>query len=293
MSVFSSLKFILTHPINRGKKVSALARFISWQISCRLFPFPFLFPFTDKAKLIIGKGMTGATGNLYCGLHEYEDMFFLLHFLRSEDLFVDVGANVGSYTVLASAHINAHVVAFEPNLLAYNNLMNNINVNAVREKVLAYNMAVGSASGTVCFTKNLDTTNHVASENEKDDIIEVKIGTLDLILESQIPTLLKIDVEGFEAEVIKGAERILSNDLLKAIIIELNGSGDRYGVNENNIRSYFERLGFSSYSYDPMERMLLNNHDPKRPNSIYIRDFDFVKKRIEAAPAVKIFDKVI
>ena len=45
-------------------------------------------------------GMTGATGNVYCGLHEFEDMALVLHALRPRDLFVDVGANVGSYTVL-------------------------------------------------------------------------------------------------------------------------------------------------------------------------------------------------
>jgi hypothetical protein len=40
--------------------------------------------------------MTGATQNLYCELHEYNDMAFLLHFLREEDSFADVGANIGS-----------------------------------------------------------------------------------------------------------------------------------------------------------------------------------------------------
>lgn len=46
--------------------------------------------------------MTGATGNWYCGLQEYEDMSFVLHALRPGDLFVDVGANIGSYSILAA-----------------------------------------------------------------------------------------------------------------------------------------------------------------------------------------------
>jgi hypothetical protein len=50
-------------------------------------------------------GMTGATGNLYVGLHEFEEMAFLLHFLRPGDLFADVGANVGSYTILAAVAV--------------------------------------------------------------------------------------------------------------------------------------------------------------------------------------------
>ena len=46
--------------------------------------------------------MTGATGNIYCGLYEFLDMAFLLHFLRNGDLFGDIGSNIGSYTVLAT-----------------------------------------------------------------------------------------------------------------------------------------------------------------------------------------------
>jgi hypothetical protein len=42
------------------------------------------------------------SGNIYAGLHEFGDMAFVLHFLRAGDLFADVGANIGSYTVLAS-----------------------------------------------------------------------------------------------------------------------------------------------------------------------------------------------
>ena len=42
------------------------------------------------------KGMTGASGNIYFGLHEFEEMGFLLHFLREEDLFIDIGAYIGS-----------------------------------------------------------------------------------------------------------------------------------------------------------------------------------------------------
>lgn len=46
--------------------------------------------------------MRGATGNVYVGLHEFESMGFVLHVLRSSSAFIDVGANVGAYTVLAA-----------------------------------------------------------------------------------------------------------------------------------------------------------------------------------------------
>ena len=99
MNIIKLLRFITSHPLNKSNKADAIMRFIKWQINTRLNPHPVVYPYTEKAKLIIEKGMTGATGNLYCGLHEFEDMSFLLHFLREEDLFIDIGANVGSYTV--------------------------------------------------------------------------------------------------------------------------------------------------------------------------------------------------
>src|SRR5436305_696190 len=100
MGLFAILKFITNHPLNRNHKFRAIMRFIKWQLNTRLNPYPIIYTFTAKSLLIVKKGMSGATGNLYCGLHEFNDMGFLLHFLRREDLFVDIGANIGSYTVL-------------------------------------------------------------------------------------------------------------------------------------------------------------------------------------------------
>jgi hypothetical protein len=58
--------------------------------------------------------MACATGNIYTGLHEFEDMSFLLHFLRPADLFIDIGANVGAYTIFASGIVAATSISIEP-----------------------------------------------------------------------------------------------------------------------------------------------------------------------------------
>ena len=55
--------------------------------------------------------MTGATQNIYCGLQEFEEMAFLLHFLRKDDLPLDIGANIGSYTILAASSVGARTMA--------------------------------------------------------------------------------------------------------------------------------------------------------------------------------------
>src|SRR6185437_5282689 len=93
---------------------AAFWRFAGWQFQSRIFRRPVIYPFLEKSKIIVQGGMTGATGNIYTGLHEFEEMMFLLHLLRPADLFADVGANVGSYTILASAVAGAGSISFEP-----------------------------------------------------------------------------------------------------------------------------------------------------------------------------------
>ncbi len=95
------LKFVSSHPLTRDHKLKAYFRVLNWQLRSRLSS-EICMPWIAGTKLVVKRGMTGATGNIYAGLHEFADMSFLLHFLRPNDLFVDVGANVGSYTVLAS-----------------------------------------------------------------------------------------------------------------------------------------------------------------------------------------------
>lgn len=288
MSLVSSLKFISSHPLNQKNKLGSIVRFFKWQLGARLNPYPVIYPFTDRAKLIVQKGMAGATGNLYCGLHEFTDMAFLLHFLRPEDLFVDIGANIGSYTVLATGHVGARSVSIEPVPSTFGHLTNNISINGIGGKVKAFNIALGAQKGSIDFTSALDTVNHVASAGDT-NTIRVPLERLDEVLQDgPAPSLLKIDVEGFETEVIRGAAQTLARPELKAIIIELNGSGGRYGYDEKQIHQTFLDAGFAPYLYDPRTRGLEAIERFGSHNTIYVRDLPFVSQRLETAPRVKV-----
>ena len=78
---------------------------------------------------------------------------------------------------------------------------------------------------------------------------------------------------------------------LKAIIIELNGSGKRYGYDEAAIHAKLTDLGFSPYSYDPLKRKLDKLARFGMNNTIYIRDVEYVEKRLKNADKVKILNK--
>lgn len=287
MGLWHTLKFITGHPLNRNNKAAALWRFFWWQLRSRVNGQPIVYQYTDKAKLIVGRGMYGATGNLYCRLHEYNDMGFLLHFLRKEDVFADIGANIGSYTVLAAAHCGAHTFSFEPSPATFRHLTNNIALNRIEAITTLHNIAVGAEKGELKFTRGLDTINHIATEDDA-DTISVTVDKLDTILNGKVPKLIKIDVEGFETEVINGATRTLGNKELKAIIIELNGSGDRYGYDERLIHDKLLQMGFEPHLYNPAGRNLTPTETFGSHNTIYIRDIDFVAQRLKSAPVVNL-----
>jgi FkbM family methyltransferase len=292
MGLKSTLQFIINHPLNKDNKIAALNRFLKWQCNTRLNPYPVIYPFTTKARLIVQKGMTGATGNLYCGLHDFNDMFFLLHFLRKGDLFIDIGANIGSYTVLAAAHCGVETISIEPVPSTFSHLVDNISINQITHIATPLNMALGSAEGSITFTSKYDTVNHVATAADK-ETIEVKVNALDHIVRDLNPALIKIDVEGYETEVLAGAQQVLQNSSLKAIIIELNGSGGRYGYDENKIHELLLGKGFSPFIYEPFLRELKKVDSFGNHNTIYLRDIDFIKDRLKSAERVALLNKSV
>ncbi|RYU90580.1 FkbM family methyltransferase [Mucilaginibacter terrigena] len=280
-----TIQFVLNHPFNKGRVIPALIRLFKWQLLSRLNKQPVVHQFTQHSKLWVWKGLTGATGNIYCGLHEFEDMAFLLHLLRPDDLFIDIGANIGSYTMLAGAEAGASVIAVEPIPQTFEHLTQNVKLNNIGNMVTALNIGLGSKKDILKFTRTHDTGNHVATDIDT-DVVKVNVDTLDNILEGKIPLLLKMDVEGFETEVLNGAINTLAAPGLKAIIIELNGAGKAYGFNDDDIHMLLLQHGFSVMAYHPFKRELVDAGRNNTHNTLYIRDSDFVNSRLKNAKKV-------
>jgi FkbM family methyltransferase len=281
------MEFILQHPLNSQNRLKAIYRYILWQLGSRLVPGPVVVSFVNDAKLMVSPGMKGATVNIYTGLHEFEDMSFVLHTLRKGDVFVDVGANIGSYTVLAGAVVGAKCIAFEPILKTYLHLLQNIKLNGINELAEVYNVGVGKEHGVLEFTKGYDAINHVVSPNDHDsETVKVPVKMLDDLLEGVNPTLIKIDVEGYETNVVKGAHEVLSKNSLLAVIMEMNGSGERYGFDETALHHRMLDYGFQTFTYSPFERELISlngKKNSKSGNTLYIRDVSCTLTRVKAA----------
>jgi FkbM family methyltransferase len=292
MGLAQTVSFIWNHPIGRRRRLASLVRFVTWQCRSRLRPGPHLQEFVGGANLLVRKGQTGATGNIYVGLHEFEDMAFVVHALRPGDLFLDVGANIGSYTVLAAKVSGAAVVAVEPVPSTYEALVANIDVNEISTMVEAVNCGLARLPGELKFTVGNDTTNHVVTEQETNgnDTVSVSVATFDELTRLRCPLLAKIDVEGFESEVLAGARRTLSNPSLKGLILELNGSGEHYGYSDEAIFFGLRDIGFEPYRYDPFTRALsrLDGPNKKGGNTLFLKDATFFEKRVREAQPIDV-----
>ncbi len=290
MNTFSQInaivKFIAQHPLTANHKLKALTNFVKWQLAIRILKKKVIVPWVEDAMFISGLGEAGLTGNLYAGFMEYEDMIFLLHALQPNETFVDIGANIGAYTILASKVVKSKSIAFEPLRDTAERLKDQTQINRINTTVDIRTMGLGDKEGTLYFTNNNDTVNKVSLAGEVDNTTMVKVSTLDKELDKKNQYFLKIDVEGFEYNVIEGASAILSNNNVSAIIIELNGSGEEYGHSNIDIHNKLLSFGFIAATYEPLTRSLteLNSYNQNGGNTIYVKDIALISKRCKSAP---------
>lgn len=294
MQIINILKTILSHPLNKKNKIATIFRFLKWQIGSRLVVGDVAYKWIANTRIMARPGETGVTGNIYCGLHEFPDMSFLLHVLTENDLFVDIGANVGSYTVLSAGVIGAQSYCFEPVPQTYERLVSNIKLNNLESKVTPFNLALGESKGEILFSSDLNCMNHVITDVDTLNTITVSVSTLDQELKD-IPFLIKIDVEGYEMAALEGAKNILGNKNLCAVIMELNGSGTRYGYDESDILKLMSSYGFKTYSYEPFKRKLINlkGKNLMSGNTIFIKNVDCILNRINRAPKINVSGTLI
>jgi FkbM family methyltransferase len=275
--IISSARFIATHPLTRNHKLLAFARVAHWQVKSRLHS-ELIIPWIGGTKLAVRRGMTGATGNIYTGLHEFHDMAIVLHLLRSDDIFADIGANVGTYTILASGLCRARTLSFEPDPTTFAALVRNIALNKLEALVTARNEALGSAPGNAELTIGLVTVNRIVA-GPGGSTQTVLMETLNRALHGKVPCLMKLDVEGFEFEILRAADRPFRSPILKAVLTEDSSPP---------VTELLHQAGFRERSYDPFARRLRARDSSEGGNTLFLRDEAFVQQRLSEAAAIHV-----
>jgi len=142
--------------------------------------------------------------------HEPEAWRVIMDAVRPGDTVVDVGASTGMYTLAFARRVgpSGRVIAFEPDPRNFDVLRAHVALNGVEERVETVRAAVGSAPGTLSFSTGKGAFSHVTADPGA-DAVRVDSVPLDRALAGRKVDLLKIDVEGYEEEVLRGAVELL------------------------------------------------------------------------------------
>lgn len=155
-------------------------------------------------------------------------------FLQDGNVILDIGANIGNHTVFFSKICNAEkVYAFEPIAETYDTLCRNISLNHIEKRVVAYNVALGNVTGKAKI-KKFDSHNIGGTQIEEVDDGNIVMKKLD-DYEFERIDFVKIDVEGYEYNLLRGAESTLSNH---SPIIFIEIFDDRFSQVDELLRSY-------------------------------------------------------
>lgn len=187
---------------------------------------------------------------LYDDFYERETVEILRSLLKIGDCFVDGGAHIGYYTLLALSLVgpSGRVFAFEPSPSTFSRLLRNAELNNLRSATLLP-MALGDreVSSTI-FRLNPENAGMDSLSPGSDKIVggaPCMVVTLDGLLASGLmipPQVIKLDVEGSEMSALQGAERLLSSDAPPALILEMNPSIQaRFGYQPQDMLTFLRK----------------------------------------------------
>ncbi|MGI9319230.1 MAG: FkbM family methyltransferase [bacterium] len=261
----SLVSAVLQHPANQGSRLTALTRMAFWQAFKRLTGKAICIPYHGM-KLRCHPKSHSASGAIYfSGLPDFREMLFMLEYLRPGDLFIDAGANIGLYTLLARSVVGeeGHVHAFEPNPDTVSLLWENLNLNQI-QNVSVHQLGLSDSAGKVGFNPTADAcTSHVDTMAKSETVdLFINSARLDETLPWAPYAMVKLDIEGYEPFAIRGASRWLDRGTPPVLQIEIAGYSNRYGVTSANIIDELDSYGYFTAIYEPETRSLQQTNRP-------------------------------
>jgi FkbM family methyltransferase len=264
--------------VNRPR---AVRRHVGWQLRRLAQAFPAELRLSESV-LVASSGSCGVSALVNAhGMYDYNNMKLIKRVLADGGVLVDVGANIGAFSLIASEQPNARVVAYEPHPATFERLRNNVNRNG-RQNVDTVCAAVGSRDGEIRIsdTPGSATTHAVdAGEAAHERAITVPLLRLDgdLARRGLTPDVVKIDVEGFEFDVLSGCGTLLGDVAL--FLVEINGLSDQRSAGGEQITQLLRNAGAEGPYYYDANRRCLRRHvvhvgeDPVFVNRVRARAF--------------------
>lgn len=182
--------------------------------------------------------------------------------MDANDVLWDVGANIGSYALYAAMRRGVRAVAFEPMAESYIALVRNVRLNSLEDLVTPCALALTDHAGpgvlnlTSAYSGSSGHSFSLESPAIETTMRQPVLGSDASALVDRLavpdPTHMKIDVDGIEYQILRGAERLLSHPKLKSILVEVNSD-------DAQIDALLKSYGFEI-------------KDMNRDNHIYVRN---------------------
>lgn len=215
-----------------------------------------VYAIKDGRKFEIGPD--GVYWGIYYGLgYEPEVTNILANLVKPDDVVLDIGTNFGWYTTLFAQIVGnqGKIHSFEPSPSTYEKLQKNIELNNCQDLVIANRSAMGEHEGTAqinVFTQRSHACASLSTLGETDyQAFDTPLTTLDLYMKKQgieRINFLKIDVEGSELAVLKGAADLLSSPSAPPMMIEINDdTSQAFGYTSEQIWNQLCEYGYDQF----------------------------------------------
>lgn len=244
----------VSHPVNKNNLLKAIWKIVFWKLNQLTLKLPAFVDLGNSIKCICYPDSSYGGMVVYTTYPDYEVTMGIKKNLPGGGIFVDVGANIGFMSLVAATVNNTEIHSFEPSPIAYPRLVENINLNNLGSRVKLNNTLVSSSNKPIYFfDDDRSELSHIVKSHEQG--IKIKSTKLDAYCsKNKIKKIdvLKIDVEGAELSVIKGARKMLQTHKIKHIYVELNCASRQYGSTNSEALSYLKSLGYR-YSKIPSD----------------------------------------
>ena len=209
-------------------------------------------------------------------------------------MILDVGANLGAYSIPIAKKIittGGKVIAFEPQRIVYYQLCGNIILNRL-DNYFAFNQAVGDSDGFIEIPDiNYEDNHNIGAFSVSKEFRErigmekyMKVGSnkvqiikLDDLTVEKPPALVKIDVEGYELNVLKGGANFFEQNKFPPILFEC-WNYDWFSQHKTDLFEYVKKLGYEVFSIN-------ENHIAQHPeNAVHV---DFISSASEGIKMIR------
>ena len=234
---------------------------------------------------------------IYCYNFELLERKFLNHFLRPGDIFIDVGANIGLFTLIAAKLVGKKglVYAFEPCTLTCDRLQYNVKLNKF-SNINCHQIALSDRNckqDMVLSLDGFDAWNSLAKPTAGQAFSSEVINTMrwdDFVVQHNLQgkvTLMKIDVEGWETFVLAGGTQTLSREDAPTLLVEFTEKAAKTANSScQELYQKLEHLGYKMFVYNPDSKKLIPytlQADRPHINLIAAKQPQMVEARLQTA----------